>query len=284
MRGLIVPILLTAGCAPFAPLSGGYCAPPVTTTWTVAEDREPAAGAGRIERFAALLGLDSALVERRASAGAVSPESRLHVLERIEMARIAVAAVSAELACEAARADQAADYLTRHEATAVQRLTVASVLVAAATSVAGVLLSTSSAKAAPQDAVAIGGGALTVGLGLESLNVHSTIEFTHPRNLLADVWTGPAVSATYPPPVWGYLARSEFSNDQVQPIRERIVARWRTSGTLENTPSVVALVFGAGGSYDAATLRARAAMLDQVKAEVDLENQELAALANALHG
>jgi hypothetical protein len=282
MRGLIVTTVLAAGCAPFAPLSGGYCAPPVTTTWTVEEDRATSPGAGRVERFAALLGLRSALLERRSSGGTVSPESRLHVLERIEMARIAVAAISAELACEAERADEAADYLTRHEAVAVQRLTVASVLVAAATSVAGVLLSTSGASAAPQDAVAIGGGALTVGLGLESLNVHSKIEFSHPRNLLADVWYGPGISTMYPPPVWGYLTHSEFSNDQVQPIREHIVARWRKFGTVENTPSLVALVFGTGGSYDAASLRTRAAMLGQVKAEVDLESQELVALANEL--
>ncbi|HEX4448057.1 MAG TPA: hypothetical protein VH044_15015 [Polyangiaceae bacterium] len=198
------------------------------------------------------------------------------------MARIAVAASSAELACEAERADEAADYLTRHEAATVQRLTVASVLVAAATSVAGVFLSTSSARAAPQDAVAIGGGALTVGLGLGSLYVHREVEFIHPRNLLADIWNGPGISTAYPPPVWGYLTRSEFSNDQIQPIRERIVARWRKFETVENVPSMVAILFGAGGRYDAATLRARAAMLGQVKAEVDLENQELAALATEL--
>src|ERR1700722_8679154 len=124
MRGLIMTTLLAAGCAPFAPPSGGYCAPPVTTAWTVEEDREPAPGAGRIERLAMLLGLRSTLLERRSSGGADSPESRLHVLERIEMARIAVAAISAELACEAERADQAADYLTRHAAVDVQRLTV----------------------------------------------------------------------------------------------------------------------------------------------------------------
>jgi hypothetical protein len=281
MRGLIVTTLLAAGCAPFAPLSGGYCAPPVAMTWTVEED-EIAPDAGRIERFAALLGVRSALPDRRSSTDAVSPEAQLHVVERVDTARIAVAAMSAELGCEVERADQAADFLARHEAAAVQRLTVASVLVAAATSVIGVLLSTSSARAAPQDAVAIAGGALTVGLGLESLNVHRTIEFTHPRNLLADIWNGPAVSTMYPPPVWGYLTRREFSNDQSQPIREHIVARWRKFGTVETTPSVVTLVFGAGGTYDAATLRARSAMLGQVKAEVDLENQELAALATEL--
>jgi hypothetical protein len=248
------------------------------------EDKAPA-GAARIERLAALLGLRSALPERTSPGTPVpapSVESQVHVLARIETARVAVAAISAELACEEERTEQAADYLAKHESDAVQRLTIASVLVAAATSVASVFLSTSNARAAPQDAVAIGGAALTVGLGLGSLYVHPKVEFAHPRNLLTDIWNGPAVSTQYPPVLWAYLSRPEFSNHGIRSIRESIVARWRAFETVENDPTVVALLFGGGGKYDAATLRARSAMLGQVRAEVDLANQELALLTGEL--
>ena len=278
-RALIVVAFVSAGCAPFTLPSGAYCAPPVPTTWSVQEDPEPPGGADRIERLAALLGLRSALEARRSTGADWAPELRVRVIERLEVARVVLAAISAELACEEERSEQAADYLGRHETRAVQQLTVASVLVAAATSVAGVLLSDSNAPNFPQDVVAIGGGALTVGLGLGSLYVRPKLEFTHRRNLLTDVWNGPAVSASYPPPVWAYLTRREFSNDQVRSIRERIVVRWRAFETVEDDPSVVALLFGEGGRYDAATLRARSAMLGQVRAEVDLEDQELALLA-----
>jgi hypothetical protein len=112
--------------------------------------------------------------------------------------------------------------------------------------------------------------------------VHPKIEFTHPRNLLTDVWKGPVVSSSYPPPVWAYLTRREFSNDGQESIRTRIIARWRTFETLKVDSSAEALLFGDGGKYDTAALASRSAMLGQVRAEVDLENQELAVLAAEL--
>ncbi len=288
MRALfLIPLLSTAStastaCAPATLPGGGYCAPPALVPWSIASDPPPPASADRTERLAALLGLRDALVERRASHATASAESRVRALERIELARVAVAATVAELDCEGERAEQAADYLTRSGSNAVQRLTVASVLVAAGTSIAGVLLSTRNARADVQDTVAVSGGALTVGLGLGSLYVRPRVEFTHPRNLLADVWNGPATSTTYAQPVWAYLARPEFSNDQRDPIRAHVIARWRTFEQLQSDPSCTSLLFGAGGAYDAEQLRARAAMLDEVKAEVDLENQDLAVLAATL--
>ena len=279
---LAATALFAAACTPATLPSGGYCAPPVSATWTFHEDEVPPSGAGRTERMAALLGLRDALLERRASGGAAPPASKLQVVERLELARVAIAATSAELACEGERADQAADYLTRRRSQAVQELTVASVLAATFTSIAGVLLSTSDTKAGVQDAAAIGGGAVTAGLGLASLYVRPRVAFTHPHNLLADIWRGPATSSSYPFPVWGYLTRREFSNNQLRPIREHIIARWGTFETVEKDRSEVELLFGAGGDYDVGSLRMRAAMLDQVKAEVDLENQDLAVLVAEL--
>ena len=121
---------------------------------------------------------------------------------------------------------------------------------------------------------------VTAGLGVASLEVHPHIRVDHPRNPLADVWFGPKESTLYPPVVWGYLMEPEFSNDQREPIRKRIVERWvQFQGVRKDDPKLVALLFGAGGTYDEETLRMRASMIDQVKAEVDLMNQDIAALA-----
>ena len=83
-------------------------------------------------------------------------------------------------------------------------------------------------------------------------------------------------SDNYPPLVWSYLTRREFSNNQREPIREKIKARWRRFEQVDD-PTAAALLFGKGGSYDADALRTRAAMLDEVRAEVELCHQDLLA-------
>src|SRR5690606_8233450 len=139
----------------------------------------------------------------------------------------------------------------------------------------------SSASSALQIGVAAGGGVTSAGLGLGSLWVHPTMEYLHPRNLLADLWNGPSTSTVYPPLVWAYLTRPEFPTTGGPSIRANVVRRWRELG---NPGSDAATLFGPGGVYDADALRARAGMLDQVRAEVMLLDQEVAELGAALLG
>jgi len=267
--------LALSGCAtPRAAGAGAYCAPPTQASFAFTPDPSPAATASRAERTAALLGLREVL-----ASGARSDAMRVRALERIELARLAIGATSAELACESERAKQAADAASRAQSADVQRLTIASIGAAAATAIAGVLLSTRGASALSQDTVAIGGGAVTAAFALASLAVHPGVRFAHSRNLLADVWLGPATSSVYPPFVWAYLSRPDFSNDGQRAIREHIVERWRTFEGVGDDPVVAHLVFGDGGQYDAETLRLRAAMLSEIAAEVDLASQDIAALA-----
>ncbi len=137
------------------------------------------------------------------------------------------------------------------------------------------------APAVAQDSTAVSGGTVTAGLGLASLFVHRRTNYENRRNLLTDVWTGPATSETYPPVIWTYLTRPAFSNSGREPIRSRIVGRWRQFEQVEDAETAATL-FGSGGLYDVDALRLRAAMLDEVKAEVELARQDLAALAAEL--
>jgi hypothetical protein len=278
----LAALAVLPGCASVGAIQGGggYCAPAATLASVTPEPSVP--GAPRNEQTLALVGLTS-------DAGAVSKpnepldvETRLRILERLELARVTIGATVAELDCEGERARQAADYLTNAQQRQVQTLTVASIAAAAATAIAGVFLSTGNASPTAQDTVGIVGGGATAGLGLASLYVHPSLPFEHTRNLLADVWSGPAASTTFPPVVWAYLTRAAFSNDQQQAIRVRIVERWRHFRSIGNDPEQQALLFGQGGRYDAATLRRRAAMLAEVKAEVALANQELSSVSGAL--
>ncbi len=266
------------GCAT-ATVRGGYCAPPTPAALSVAPDPLPPDGASREEHVAALVGL-SGMTREGVSR---SNDARARVVERVQLASLAIGATSAELDCESERAEQAADYLGRAQTSSVQGLTVASIAAATFTSIAGVFLSTGGASALAQDATAVSGGTVTAGLGLASFFVHRRTNYEHLRNLLADVWAGPATSAMYPPVIWTYLTRAAFSNSGREPIRDRIVARWRQFQQVEDG-ATAAMLFGSGGSYDVDALRLRAAMLDEVKAEVELARQDLAALAAELLG
>jgi hypothetical protein len=225
--------------------------------------------------MAALLGVRALFAEETHDQA-----TKIDLLARIEESRLIIAGTRAELDCAGESAKQAADYLEHAQEKAVHSLTVASIVSAAATSIVSVFLSTGQASTWTQNGFAIGGGTVTAGLGIASLDVHLHIRVDHPRNALTDVWFGPKESTLYPPVVWGYLTDPEFSNDQREPIRARIVERWlELQGVRKEDPKLVALLFGAGGTYDTETLRMRASMIDQVKAEVDLMNQDIAALA-----
>jgi hypothetical protein len=264
-----VALLALAACAgPSRLRSPGYCAPPTADHLSIPSER-PSPNASDEERIAALIGLSAALREEPRSEG-----SRLLVLERVEAARLAVAAIAAELDCERQRATQAADTLSRSMATEAQALTIASIGAAAATSIVSVLLSTKNASAETQDSVAIAGGAVTAGLALGSFYVHPTLDFRTPRNLLEPLWSGAESSPLYPAFVWAYLTRPEFSNDRQNSIRTHLVDRWRHEVDLGG--ALAALLFGSGGAYDVDALRTRAALLDEVAGEVKLENQDLA--------
>jgi hypothetical protein len=256
---------------------GGYCSPPAGVSYAFAPDPPPADNAPREGQVAALVGLGGA------TAGNVShsADARMRVIERIELAGLAIGATSAELDCESERAEQAAEYLSRQQTSGVQGLTIGSVTAAALTGIGSVFLSTRNASALAQDTTAVAGGVVTAGLGLASLYVHPRTRFEHERNLLADVWWGPPASTSFPPVIWAYLTRPAFSNTQRDPIRGRVVARWKQFKQVEDVASAATL-FGSGGSYDGDLLRARAAMLDEVRAEVELEKQELAAFAATL--
>ncbi|MCL2449793.1 MAG: hypothetical protein FWD17_12670 [Polyangiaceae bacterium] len=266
----------TACAGPQLVRAEGYCAPPSGALVTIpSEPAKPSASYA--ERIAALLGASPAFEERpRTESG------RLLALERIELARLAIAATGAELECEQDRAEQAAEALQRVKDNQAQALTIGSIGVAAMTSVASALLATRNASAAAQDSVAIGGGVVTAGLALGSLYVHPTVPLQTPRNLLAPLWIGPEPPQVYPTIVWTYLTRPEFSNDRQRSIREHLVDRWRRETGLGEDAGLARLLFGSGGDYDIDALRARVELLGEVEAEVHLESQDLASFAAAM--
>ncbi|AKV04121.1 hypothetical protein AKJ09_10784 [Labilithrix luteola] len=268
---------LISGCAgPSVAVGSGYCAPPRRVP-SITPEEMPPKGSSREEFTAALIGLRSELHE-----DVHDDKSRLLALERVQVARLAIDATAAELDCEAKRAGQAADLLAHHQQNTVQVLTIASIAAATAAGLGSVFAATTNSSAWTQNGVSIGGAAVTAGFGVASLYVRPTIRFEHPDNLLTDILRGPAQSASYPPVVWGYLTTPEFSNDQLDAIRTKLLQRWRHYQRMEADPGTIALLFGRGGDYDLDTLRVRAAMLEQVRSEVLLAEQEITVLVARL--
>lgn len=280
--------IAVVGCVAFgacatgqAPTGGawGFCAPPEALPVAWREDPAPAR-ASRVEQIAALLGVSDELRETRTEQPADEPwarTGRVVMLERLEVTRTILEATVAELDCERERAVQIASSLHARKERSTLRFTISSIVMGAATTIASSVLAGANASVWSQEVVALSGGAITAGLAVMPLFDHPTVELQHERNILADVWLGPREPSTIPPVVWAYLTRPAFSNERRTSIRANVVARWKAY-ELQGVAFDPALLFGTRGRYDAATLDLRAAMLDQIKAEVRLMNQDLATL------
>ena len=119
-----------------------------------------------------------------------------------------VASLAAELDCEGERADQAASYLKAQDDRRTQRLNVLFISIGATSGIGTTVVN----NKATQYTFGISGGLLTAGLGLLTLTGDHSTEFTHPRNLLADVWSEKPASDVFPPGVWYLLTEPAFSD------------------------------------------------------------------------
>jgi hypothetical protein len=127
-------------------------------------------------------------------------------------------------------------------------------------------------------AIAIVGGTATAVVGLRTLFVKKKIDFTHKRNVLADIWFKRATSAAYPASIWYVLNEKSFTDDQKYSINYHIQERWQSqleSYGPSKREQFEKLFFGEGGSYGIQELQIRANMLSLIQVGVSLTNHEL---------
>lgn len=195
------------------------------------------------------------------------------IADRVRTARVELESVIAELDCEGERANLAAVYLDNYNNRRNRRYTVASVVTGALTTVAGVLILGRSG----QIAVGVGGGLVSAGLALATINPKGRkIAFYHERNLLRSIWSDSAENREYPRFVWHMLHEKQLSNSGTVTLAQSIRDRW-LQFVFNGDPDKkqVALLFGDGGFYHADDLHMRAAMLDQLQATIRSLNQDL---------
>ena len=195
------------------------------------------------------------------------------IADRVRTARVELESVIAELDCEGERADLAAVYLDKFNSRRNRRYTVASVVTGALTTVVGVLILGRSG----QIAVGVGGGSVSAGLALATINPKGRkIAFYHERNLLRSIWTDTAENREYPRFVWHLLHEKQLSNSGKVTLAQSIRDRWMQfifNGDPDKKQ--VALLFGDGGFYHADDLHMRAAMLNQLQSTIRSINQDL---------
>lgn len=198
---------------------------------------------------------------------------------RILLAFLDVARTAAEADCEEERADQLADRLQEARDKRIRHQTLIAIVGDAMIGIVSGGLSLALQETASA-ATAILGGSVATTFGLAAFFDGSSYEFQHPRNILAEVWEGPAEPALIPPSVWRHLNRPMSDDSPQTSLRATIIERWREDGRFgepgSNTEARrMALFFGPGGSYEIEDLRARAAMLDLLEADVNLMSQDL---------
>ncbi|GAB4055995.1 hypothetical protein [Spirosoma litoris] len=201
------------------------------------------------------------------------------ILNRLLVASTQISSVAAELDCEGERAERLATYLDQYDTQRIRRLTLLSIVIGAATTVATTLIQSNDAS----KAVGIGGGVIGAGFGgLAAFSTNRTIHLTHQRNLLTDVWQQNQQSKIYPPFVWYVLNEKVFSNSNQYSVIHNIRQRWMNFVLNDSSPEEQALYFGQGGNYKADDFHARANMLNQLQSSVRSINQDLHSLALAL--
>lgn len=195
---------------------------------------------------------------------------------RLLLASTEIASLAAELDCGVERAEQLAVYLDGRDQKRIRTLTLLSLILGAATTVATTALIHTDGT---NKEVGIGGGILSAGLGgVAAFSSNKLVTFLHKRNLLTDIWEDSAQSTNYPPLVWYVLNEKLFSNSGQTTIRANIRQRWRNFELADSSPQQQQLYFGAGGEYQAGDLHIRANMLDQLQASVRSINQDLQSL------
>ncbi|HVI47878.1 MAG TPA: hypothetical protein VM802_23620 [Chitinophaga sp.] len=279
-----------------ANISGNYCAPATRYNYDPGSiplrntDSLLAANTDMPVRELAMANAAGVLLLVRSLRGIAqdsSVEGRLRRMEigsaiqhRILTASVEMDGIAAELDCEGERADQLARFLDDYNNKRNTKLTVASIIVGAITTIATVAIK----ENGPQNAVAIGGGLLSAGLGAMTINAaRKKISLQHPRNLLSDIWYAPDSSSLYPPFIWYVLNEKHFSNSGQLSLIQSIRKRWLEFDLGKKLSHAdEQLYFGTGGIYKADNLHTRAAMLNELQSTVRSISQDLQGLLEYL--
>lgn len=187
------------------------------------------------------------------------------IQSKVYLANSEIDAIAAELDCESQRVDQITQYVEAMNAKQTTRLTVASIVIGAATGIAGALVSNGNWV----KGIAIGGGVAGAGTSLATLNPKGKkIELMHKRNLLRNVWLQQN-NNDLSPFLWFMLTEKRISNTGNNSLLVNLKHRWvRFHFNGKEEEGNASVNFSEGGIYRVDDLHDRSAMLNQLRVEV----------------
>jgi len=212
--------------------------------------------------------------------------ARQELSERVTQGVLDAVGTVAQIDCEGERGDRLRARLQAVEERRSRYYGVAGLLLGAGTAAMSGGLALAGLNSAGNIAGIVGGGAQASAAGMPLFGAAPEARMATPKNLLAEVWQGPAESRLFPISVWQYLgARREAGGSSLAQLR----AEWQTPEILGPPDSAesearAAILFADSGLYTPALLEARDRMLDLLEASVALMNRDLRTLLREVRG
>jgi hypothetical protein len=243
------------------------------------QSREIAQTIGVLNLIKLISALEDRHVQEALAAHVRLLDARQQLSTQIQSALFEVESATAEVRCERERAVQLADLLEESLNRDVKVLTVSAIISGAVFGFASGGLFLAGVTTAGT-AVGIAGGVVETVLGALALNDQRSASFQHKRNILREIWVGPEDQKILPDMVWRFLNQPLNEEPRHRSLRDTLILRWRENDGLATDGSDTdrqrtALLFGHGDVYEIDDLRARAAMLSLLEADINLMTQDL---------
>jgi len=289
-HGIIIGMFLARGLPIFALLTIAVAAQ------TQSPDSAPPMPVA--ESAAQLIGILPEVTELRKLSAGAAPADRWQVLwlhqritEQVMTASLQVDATLARIDNEVVRANELRGYLADRRALTVNRANLLGIIVGGGLGAAGSSMQfSSSGLAKTGDALSLGGGLASVGLGLIGLRAQpgKTSHFDFDSNMLAEFFDRPVLpDSRYPPAIWTFLNQLAATGPSGLTRKQQLLQTWVEVKRIDSLASAdkIDRVTSQPSELLKLTiddLEDRAAMLLDVRARISFLKRDLAAVLASL--
>jgi hypothetical protein len=208
--------------------------------------------------------------------------ARQKITHKLLLLNTEIQAVVAELDCNGERFDQLARFLETKNSKRTTRLTVASIVSAAAITLSTALIKNDNVN----KGINISGGITGTALGFMLLNPKGRkLKLPIYRSMLSNVWYENNADKAFPPALWRIITDKSFTNERKLSLIQTLKKRWVLfvfDGKVDDKNEQ--LFFGAGGYFSEEDIRHLSDMDNELQASVRTVEQDMRSLISAVDG